>query len=447
MTTERLAAQPPHRLEPPALVRPPVPIALAAAAHLTVTFGYHWLPVVEFGVGSATDALFVSAVIPQVVIGVVTTSLTSVLTPELSTVTTRVEFRTKAWTFGHIVFVVAGGLTALLYGSAPVWVPWLAPGFETEQQIFVLHLVRIQLLGAFVTMLLAVTWSAAYARGRFVWVETSGALAGALGLVVAWLTVTPYGVAAVAWALVLRSVLHVVLLLPSLGPYILPTRCAVGADVWRRLLPLIGGAVYYKADPVLERMLASFALAGHLSLFHLAQQLYGVVNQVLTRAVINPIMPALARQAAQGRWSAFRRLVTRRLVLCIVLLGAVWVAILVIGRPLMLAILHPWLTPDQIALLHTVLVLLAGVWFGGAAGQVFTVAFYAGGNTATPTLTGMVGFTVLIPVKIAAFWAGGVPGLAAATSLHLLATAVAHHVLLWRDVARRVRAHKLPLPV
>ncbi len=415
----------------------PVLIGAAAAINLAVTFGYHWLPVVKLGVGSATDALFVSTLVPQVVLSVVSTSLTSVLTPMLSTTSTE-AFRTHAWTFGQGVGAAAFGLSLALMGSAGLWVPWMAPGFTADVQALTVSLVRIQLIGAFFTMLLAVTWSAAYARDRFLWVEVSGALASTVGLAAAWAGMAAYGVYAVAWALTLRAGLQVALLLPALGRYARPAwRLVGGAEVWRRLAPLLGGSLYYKADPVVERLLASFALPGHLSLFHLAQQVYAAGNQILTRALINPVMPRLARHAAARDWAAFTSVVRVRVAACTALFMAAWLAILVAGRPALTLAAARWLTPDQIALLHALLVLLIGVWLGGAAGQIFTVAFYAFGNTATPTRVGVVAFTLAIPLKIAAYWLGGILGLAIATSVYTLGAAAAHVVLLRSHVRQR----------
>lgn len=414
----------------------PILLGSTAAVNLAVTFAYHWLPVVTLGVGTSTDALFVSAVIPQVVLSVISTSLASVLTPLLATASPTL-FRAQAWTFTWGIALAAAVLNGLLFASAPLWVTWLVPGFTPEAVMLTITLVRVQLIGAFFTMLLTVPWSASYARDRFLWVELSGTMAGAVCLAGAWALIDRYGVHAVAWGLAARAALQVLLLMPVLGRVARPEWSAVGGtEVRRRLLPLLGGALYYKADPIVERVLASFALPGHLSLFHLAQQIYGAGNQVLTRALINPVMPRLARHASTHDWLAFRQLVRHRVLASSAVFGAAWLALVLVGRPVMRVALQAWLELPQIDLLHALLVLLAGVWFGGAAGQVFTVAFYAFGNTVTPTRTGVVAFTLAIPLKIAGYWLGGILGLAVATSVYTLGTAVAHHFYLRRDLGR-----------
>lgn len=423
----------------------PALLAVLAALNLGLGFAFQWLPAAVLGVGTATDALFVSAVVPQVLLAVASSGLTSVLTPMLAT-TDPDAFSVRAWTYAFGVGLAALALNGVVFALAPVWVPWLVPGFDPAARILTVRLVRIQSIGAIATMVLMVTWSAHYARHRFAWVEISGAIAGAIGLGAAWGGVGVGGVVAVAWAMSLRSVLQCLLLLRGLGPYSHPRwQAAGGATVWRRLLPLMSGATYYKLDPMVERLLASFAPAGQLSLFHLAQLGYSAGNQILTRAIINPVMPTLATLASARKWSAFERLARRRLFLATGLAVSAWLVVLVAGRPVLRLGLAPWMDVDQIDILHGLLLALLGVWLGGAAGQVLTVGFFAVGNTDTPTRVGVVGFTLAIPLKIVCYRWGGILGLALAASLYTMGTAAAHYVLLRRDL--RARVALAPSPV
>jgi putative peptidoglycan lipid II flippase len=415
----------------------PAVLALLAGLNLLVTVGYQWLPVARLGVGAATDALFVSAIVPQVILSVVSSGLTSVLTPLLATAGPD-RFRVQTWTYAQGVGLAALAMNGLLFVAAPWWVVWLVPGFEPAARALTVDLVRVQLAGAVATMLLMVAWSADYARRRFVWVETSAIVAGLMGLGLAAVLLPRLGVHAVAWGMSLRSILQLALLVPGWGRYARPDwRAAGGRTAFTRLLPLMGGATYYKLDPMVERVLASFAPAGQLSLLHLGQQAYAAGNQILTKAVVNPIMPALAELAAARVWPDFARLTWRRLTVVLILAVAAWVALALVGRPILALVLGRWLDPADVGLLHVILVALGGVWLGGAAGQVSTVSFFALGDTRTPTAVGVVGFTVAIPVKIVFYWWWGVIGLAVATSIYTAGNAVAHQILLRRAIGQR----------
>jgi peptidoglycan biosynthesis protein MviN/MurJ (putative lipid II flippase) len=82
-----------------------------------------------------------------------------------------------------------------------------------------------------------------------------------------------------------------------------------------------------------------------------------------------------------------------------------------------------------------ILVALAGVLIGGASGQVISGAFYAIGDTRTPTMLFIVTYTIYIPIKILVFLRYGVIGLAVVTSIHLAINFLLQLVVLELTVA------------
>ena len=401
------------------------------------TFAFQWLPVHTLGVGPNTDALFFSAIVPTMVLSVVASGVTSVLTPLLSTADSG-EFRRRVWTFFYGVAVAALLVHGLLFLTAPLFVRWLVPGFDLTTRMLAVDLVRIQLVAAVFTALLTVNWSAYYATSRFVWVEVSALIASGIGLLLLILTIRETGVYGVAWAMTLRAALQVLFLLPGLGALTRPDwRGGSGQLVWRRLLPIIGGSIYYKTDPLVERFLASFAPAGQLSLLHLASQFYAAANQIVTKALINPIMPRLARDAAQADWRAFWGVTTRRLTAVVALTAAASIALAVLRRPIAVVLGGGGrITNTEIGLLAALLVAMAGVWLGGAAGQVSTTSFFAYGNTRLPTAVGIIGYTLGVPLKVLLFWKWGVVGIAVGGSLYTIGNAIAHQLLLQLQVRK-----------
>jgi len=94
---------------------------------------------------------------------------------------------------------------------------------------------------------------------------------------------------------------------------------------------------------------------------------------------------------------------------------------------LLLVVGHPVLStfcakskyqPDQIEQTWRLLLVLSGVWVAGVAAQVLAGAFYAQGDTETPTRVGMISFTAGIAFKLLGFALFGVLGIAAGASLH-----------------------------
>jgi peptidoglycan biosynthesis protein MviN/MurJ (putative lipid II flippase) len=409
-----------------------------ATLNLGIGFAFHWLPVVRLGAGASTDAYLFSATVPQVVLSIAALGVTPVLTPVLAT-RSHSSFTVLAWTCAIGVSVAALAINGVLYMTAPAWVRWLAPGFALETQALTVGLVRLQLVATALTGLLAVTWAACYARERFVHVELAGIAAGAIGLIVLWSTIGTFGVRGAAWALVVRASVQVMLLLPALGRYARPQwQLAEVGTVARRWLTLSAGSVLYKADPLVERWLASYAPAGQLSLFHLASQIYAAGQQLVTKALINPIVPELARLAEAHEREQFVRLSLRRMLAVSILCLGASVVILLGAGVMSRLILGPRAAEPDLSILPALLIVLSGFWIGGASGQVMASSFLAAGDARTPTVVGAIGLILGIPLRVFGFWHWGVVGLASASSVVALATALGY--------ARTLRRRVLPSP-
>ena len=414
-------------------------IAALAALNMILGFVFQWLPVLRLGVGASTDAFLFSAIVPQIVLAIGALGLTVVLTPVLA-VADPESFRTSAWTCAHGVFLGAVVVNGLLFVFAPVWVPWVVPGFQAPTQDLATSLVRVQLIATVLTAVLAVTWAACYAREQFLWVETAGVIASAAGLLVLWGTIDRLGVLGAVWALVARSAVQVALLVPALGRFTPPVwRAPQVQQVWRRLLPVARGSIWYKSDPLVERFFASFSAPGQLSLFHLASQCYAAGTQIVTKALINPVGPALARAAAGSRWTEFSQSSRRRLLEILTLTVAVSIGVALIAEPLGRLILGSRTASTDVSTFAMLMVVLGGMLIGGACGQMSASSFVAYGDTRTPTAVGVAVFTIGVPLKALLLWQFGIAGLAAATSISTIATAVIHQSLLSSRLRRFVQ--------
>jgi len=77
---------------------------------------------------------------------------------------------------------------------------------------------------------------------------------------------------------------------------------------------------------------------------------------------------------------------------------------------------------------------------GGSCGQVISGAFYALGDTRTPTMLFIGTYTVYIPVKMVVFVRYGVTGLAVATSAHFAINFLLSLVVLVSSITRGTAA-------
>jgi peptidoglycan biosynthesis protein MviN/MurJ (putative lipid II flippase) len=163
------------------------------------------------------------------------------------------------------------------------------------------------------------------------------------------------------------------------------------------------------------------ANSGSLSLFYLAQQIYGAINQVISSAFSAPLVVLLTTLHKAGDAQRFRAAYLTKVcqigLICIFIL----LILILIGKGL-LGILMDYgrVQSGDVEDLWWIMVYLFGLFIGGALGQIFASAFYAIGNTTTPTKMSVVTYTLYIPSKITAFYYFGIIGLAITTSLYYL---------------------------
>ena len=400
-------------------------LGILAVGSMALSFVYQWYVITTLGAGSETDALVAAMVIPQLVLAVLSGSMTQVLVPLLSVL--EGEDATNA-TWGFVVTI--GGLFAivslLLIVSMHLWVPWTVPGFTTVQVELTLQLAGIQLARMLFIALTAVQVATCQARMRFVWAETSGLISAVGALIfLAW-GLPRFGIVIGAWGLFLRSFLQTLLLIPALGRPRWPNWHRVPLrEAWARVRPLLVGTAYFRTDPLVDRILTSLALPGSMTLLNLVQQLYSAGLMVFNKAIASPMVPVQAKVFAGGCLDEFKLKMKRQLWISGLLSASVWLVIAVVAKYI---VPRFWIggAVDQ-ATIHDffgLIVCLSGMFLCGSIGTVTSASYYAIGDTKTPTKIGIITYTVYIPLKILAFVNFGVYGLALSISLFYLVNLV-----------------------
>jgi putative peptidoglycan lipid II flippase len=402
-------------------IKQTVQLGSLAAVNIGIAFLFQWYVITQLGAGMQTDALFAGMTLPQLVLVVISGSLMHVL---VSLLAGEDEDRQRhdAWGFLVLIGGLFGLLATILYVSAPWWVPITVPGFSAEGQALTIELTRIQLIGMVFAAINGVQWAAYHARQQFVWAEFTPILSSVLGLLLLIWLLPIYGVVAAAWISTLRMGLQTLLLAPGMGKPVLPDlKSPTISAAWQRIKPLLLGTAYYKTDPLVDRFLLSTSSNGSLSLYYLAQQIYGAATQVINKAIAAPLVPRLSKLHKAGDKDGFRRAYYRKLlqVAAISLAGLLVVGL--VGQNLLdLLVGHGNVSSSNINELWWIMICLGGMFVGGAVGIISSTSFYAAGNTSTPTRISMATYTVYIPCKVVAFYFWGVMGLAIATSIYYI---------------------------
>lgn len=405
-----------------------VQLGALSGANMGLAFLFQWYAFTQLGPGVETDALFAGMTLPQLVLAVISGSLMHVLVPLLAGENEEC-LRHDAWAFLALIGGLFSLLAFLLYLLAPCWVPLTVPGFDAAGLALTVELTRIQLIGMVFAAVNGVQWAAYHARQKFVWAEFTPSLAGALALLLLVWALPRFGVVAAAWISTLRMGLQTLLLAPGMGRPLFPDLKSVAIrQAWQRIKPLLIGTAYYKTDPLVDRFLLSTANSGSLSLYYLAQQIYGAVTQAMNKAIAAPLVPMLSKLHKAGDRNGFRRVYYRKLWE----VGAISIAALMIlalfGQIILdLLVGRGNVTAHNVAELWWIMIWLGGMFVGGAMGQISSSSFYASADTTTPTRIGIYTYTFYIPAKFSMFHYFGVFGLALATSAFLLINLFLQH--------------------
>lgn len=413
-------------------------LAVISSGGLVFSFLTQTYILLAIGPGVTTDAFFAGSTLPQVVLAVISGALANVLVPLLISDDEQV-WRRDAWGFFLLIGGVFSILALALYFTANVWVGRLFPGFSREGLRLTVELTRIQSVGMLFTALSGVLLGAYHARKQFVLPDSILLVSSILGLGLTVLVLPRYGIRAAAWISVLRMAVVVLVLLPGLGRY---TRKSLSSGLiraaWRQLRPLLIGTSYYKIGPVVDRYFSSLASAGGLSLLNLSQQIYGAAGQVATNAIVAPAVPHLAERANEQNWMAYRQIYRKRLLLIFGITSTTFAGFAVLGRFVLgLAAGRGGFTVADADLLFVLLLALGGLLVVNPVGSILATGFYAHGDTKTPALIGIVGFTGSLLLKALGFRLLGLVGLALAGSIHVCLTAIALYVALERKLTAR----------
>lgn len=396
-------------------------LGVLSAVNIGIAFLFQWYVLVQLGPGVQTDALFAGMAIPQLVLAVISGSLTHVLVPLLAG-ENEDRLRHDAWAFVCLVGGAFAVVAVLLCAGAGLWIPVVVPGFDDAGKSLATDLVRVQLAGMVLSAINGVQWAAYHARQRFILPELAPLLAGVLAFPILVWTLPRYGVVAAAWITVLRLGMQTFLLAPGLGRPVRPDlKSAAIQSAWHRIKPLLLGTAYYKTDPLLDRYLLSMATTGSLSLYYLAQQIYAAAGQILNKAIVAPLVPILARHYKENDLASLEYLYKRRLLLVAAITLSSFVVLILFGQTLFgILIGHGSVTSSDVVQLWWIAIWLGGMFIGGALGNITTSAFYARGDTQTPTRVGICTFTLYVPAKLVTFYWLGIMGLALSTSVYYL---------------------------
>ncbi len=377
------------------------------------------------GPGGATDAFMAAATLPQMLGGLAWAALASALVPMFAGESSQQQCG-DAWFLLLAVGAIFIGAALPLSLTAELWAGWLFPGFPADVARLCADLARIQVFSIAFSAMSSVLVAVCYARGQFVRVEFATLVIAGTSAATLYFALPVYGITAASWMVILTTFCQMLLLLPVVGrPQRLSITASRAAGFWTRVRPLLLGNIYHKSDVVVDRFLLSMAGAGELTLFALAQQFHGAVAGILGKVWGNTAIPELAVFAKRSDLPNFVRLYNRRLVILALTSGVTIILLWLVGQEALALLLgHGKMSEVNIVTLWEIMLASAGVLMFACVGVIVAGAYYAMGDTRTPTYLSMASFSVFVVVKYFAFHLFGAIGVALAASCYFALTAI-----------------------
>lgn len=429
--------------------RPGIAASAAVVAGLTAVsavlgFARDATVAAVFGIGRDVDAYLVAQGLMNLVLALLAGAVARAVVP---TVTRAVErgkvaqgHRSVSVALTVLVLVLAAGSAVLAVFAEPV-VRLLAPGFDDAAVTQAAGLTRVVLLATVLIGATNVLAGAVQAHGRFGWSATQGIAFNVIMVAAALTLGQRYGVVVLAVAFVVGSAARLLVQLPAVRAAGIRLRPSLD---WRDpglremavlVPPLLVGSALTNVNALVDRAVGSSVGEGAISALNYGFRLVNLADTLFVAALATSLYPAFAAAALPGREAGLQDLVRRGTGILLVLLAPVAVVLAVSAEPLVGLLLgRGEFDAAAVSLTAQAVAFYAAGLVGLALREPATRAFYAVGDTRTPTVLVAVGVLVNVVGDLTLGLRYGVPGLAASTSASLLVVGV----LSVRQLGRRV---------
>ncbi len=212
---------------------------------------------------------------------------------------------------GLAVFAVLG------FALAPVFTPPISPGFSADQLTLTVQLTRIMFLSPVLLGLSGVLGAMLQTRKRFLAYSLAPVLYN-LGIIAGTLVLSPrFGVAGVAWGVVLGAGLHFGVQTVACGGLGIKLRCrpdprhpGIG-EVLRLTVPRVASLAFGQANLLAVTAFVTAMGVGSLAVFNLSNNLTSFPVNIIGVSIAAAAFPFISELAAKGRTAELTEAVAR----------------------------------------------------------------------------------------------------------------------------------------
>ena len=419
-------------------------ITVCSLASIILSFLLQVMLAARFGATGVMDAYLVASTLPTLLLGLLPGALNICLIPVFVEYTTK-NHQQEAFAISNGVIVLfgltLGGVVLAGEFAAPWIIKGLAPGFDAVRLTTALKLFRILLPTLMLYGVASVLGSVYYAQRKPFWPALSPVLRIS-GMLLGVTVGKRWGIFALAWGDLLGTGLSLIVL--SLN-YFRTKNWRFWQGLWtpgiRRVvvlvIPWLAGFAVSKANPVVERFLASSLPEGNITYLGYAYQIVTLIVTIMTKGLSLSLFPILSAKAANGDLDGLRQLIGRGIRGLLLIIIPVIVLVVLYGQ-LGIQVVFERGAFDAAATRGTYWVLLGylGTLVALPMGMVITNTFYAFQDTRTVARVAVAGFALNVVLDLLLVRLVGTPGLAIGYSVVALFNMFILYIILARRIGR-----------
>ncbi len=371
-----------------------------SAAGFLANFALQIVLAASFGATVQMDAYLAATTVPTLVTAVLLSSLNTILVP----VFIQYEHRdqAEAWrvanTVINLVVIVLAAMAGIGAVTAPI-ITWLTvPGFGNGTFAFDMttNLTRLLFPSVVFSGFAALLTSVYSAQHRFVVPALAPVINSVVVLACVWTSSSSLGIYSVAWGTLFGAVAQACWLVPILRHR--PYQFAIDAkhpavrQVAELLWPLLLGACFYRANSLVDRLIASSLPEGSISYLGYAWRMTNIVVAVATGGISATLFPFMSRQVAAHDVDGLRTTISSALRGVVLLVAPVLTITPQLALPALTVLLQRGsFTPEATRATGLTLVCYLGAVLGMSLGNVVTFALYALQRTRSVATVGVCG--------------------------------------------------------
>jgi putative peptidoglycan lipid II flippase len=334
----------------------------------------------------------------------------------------------QAWQLTSALITLFGGILSLfciaMMVAAPWFVPLIVPGFEAEALEQTIVLTRIMCLSPLLMGISGIIGGVLQSCKAF-FIYALAPILYNVGIIIGAIGFTPYlGLSGLAWGVILGAALHLLIQIPTLrllgfnysvqAPWNTPELKEIATLMVPRMLSL----GVHQFSVIAQTILASTLIAGSISILTFATNIQYVPVGIIGYSFAIAAFPTLAGYAAEGKFEDIRHHLSATIRQIIFLILPLTLTFLVLRAQIVRVLLgtgsFDW--GDTIATADAIAVFSLSL-FAQCLIPLFSRAFYALSDTATPFIVGLISTAIHIGLALALKGTYGVLGLAAAFSI------------------------------